>query len=455
MQNHESNSTHESRKVAIIGNVNTQEVFADRLKEESVDIDGFFTSPNKAFEELCSNAMFLNKDDLDGVFVQRLVDEKYDAIAIGPISACLVTSKILNKRGIPHSGATVEQMHFELDKTAALSLFEENPSVLPRSIVFDGTGTVSFKELLRNEFPNGYVLKFVGNYSEEFEGSEAGRVIFGTNTDEDLQKAIDFANRSMRNSGQVLIQEFLVGSEFSFNVAVDRNKNIFYMGSNRCYKHRGEGDTGPLSDGTGSISIDGSVPFLQGEDVNYIINNVVRPYVDQLTKRTGQDLVSMLNVDMMKTNDGRIVLFEVNCRAAGGHTASTMVSSLKTPLIDILTHMQQGTLDQITSEFHKGVSLCVSAYPKYYPYKEPQEQDLQEFRFPKNLPEGIKVFTGWVDYLGENEDSRTLRLHNAPSFIFHAHEADLKQARSRVYSALETIVGDTLDFRKDIGDEFE
>lgn len=447
----EAKSATPEKTIALIGNVNTQEVFALRLQSENVRIEGFFTSPNQAFASLCHETSEIDRNDLQGSLIQRLINEHYDAIVIGPISAALVTSRAIVASGLQHSGPTPEQLQLELDKSLLPSIFPPFTGVLPKSMVFDGKGERSLKEILENDFAEGFVLKFVGDYSKHFEGSEAGRVIFGSGSQKDWPRLLDFANKSLLDSGKVLIQEFVRGSEFSFNAAVDSNGHIFRLGENVCYKRRGEGDVGPLCDGTGSISINGSLPFLTEEDIRFIEEKVIAPYLREAANLTGRPLISILNLDMMKSLDGRIVLFEINARAAGGHTMSTVIPCLKTPLLEVFSHMQNGTLDQIKPEFFQKVAIAASAYPSYYPATEPPADQLREYTITKQLPEGVNVFTGWVDFLREDATSRTLRLHNAPSFIFQVTSDTVEEARNRLYTAMQSTVGDSLDYRRDIG----
>ena len=116
--------------------------------------------------------------------------------------------------------------------------------------------------------------------------------------------------------------------------------------------------------------------------------------------------------------------------------------------------MQAGTLDQLKTEFNPGVALAASAYPSYYPWTEPAAEGLMEYTITKRLPPGLNIYTGWVDFLGESADTRTLRLHNAPSFILQVMESSVPLARHKLYSAMDSLIGNTLDYRKDIGLEF-
>lgn len=442
-------------RIALFGNVNTEEILARHLKEEgNMMVDGYLSFPNQAFAESCDEALVMDKAFIENQLIASLRSKIYRVVHLGPIFSSYFFSKQLKDAGIPHIGATPEQLNYEVDKSAVRDLFPPETGILPRSVVLTDYDRANIERILE-DFGGEYVLKFVGEYGKKYSGSETGRVRFSGETVNGLEETLQFIRDSIEISGKAIIEEKVKGQEFSANYVVDKNGGIFRMGENICYKRRKNGNTGPISDGTGSVNIDSSLPFLTAEDISFVEDRMVRPFTEKVVERTGVPLTAQLNLDLMKAVDGRIVLFEVNCREAGGHTMSSVLPGLVTPLSQVLTMAQEGKLDSLKPEFRKGASVSISAYPRYFPQGVSSDEDLQVMDVTRQIPDDVKLYTGWVDVLQSDARSRTLRLRNSPSLLFQHFAPDVVAARSRILEVIEDVVGGELDYRTDIGKEFE
>lgn len=445
-------------KVALFGNVNTEEVLADRLVGEGATVDGFLLHPNFAFQKKCRRSVVLSKHSdkfREETVPHMLLDEGYDVVLLGPDFMSHLMSPVLRKHGIPHIGATPEQLRFETDKTLIARIFPAEMEILPRRVVLTSTAPdVLFGAI--DQFDHGYVIKFVGDYQMRFKGSPAGRVRFSDDLDVAQDELAMFVRESIIESGHCVIEERVSGREFSANYLVDGHGGKLRLGENICYKRRGEGNTGPLCDGTGSVSFNNTLPFLTAGDIAFIEEKILTPFIQGVEKATGSQLVAFLNLDLMKRNDGRIVLFEINVREAGGHTMSTIVPGLTGSLSNILFHTQRGTLSDCgEQQFSGGAAIAVSAYPSYFPLgiSEGDKEQVVTFSTDRTDP-AVSLFSGWVDVLDESLRTRTVRAHNSPILLFACHAEKFPDARKRLYSDIERVVAGQLDFRGDIGGEF-
>lgn len=446
-----------NRPTALIGFVNTEEIMAQRLMQEHALTDGYLLAPNAAFARACRAAYLMDDAFMANHLVNTLRAGNYGAILLGPIPACLAIAPILDAAGIRYIGATPDQMRFENDKTAIFEVFAPKAGILPKTETIRGASNQAaaarITEQLRSGYPNGYVIKFVGDYNAKYPGSPTGRVRLGTS--DSIEEMVTFALASLEISGSVVLQEQCHGQEFSANYAVDAQGNFFRLGENVCYKHRFNGNTGPLCDGTGSVAINGSLPFLTHDDINFIEERVLVPFLRGVAEKTGRPLRTIVNLDMMKCADGRIVLFEVNCREAGGHTMATVLSGLRTPLEDVLHALHEDRLDTLPRpEFWPGASLVISAYPPTFPFGVAPGEDNMIFRIPKRFPADIHMYTGWVEILEEWDDVRMARLYNSPTMLFEHHAPTVAVARSRLLPVIRAATQGQLEFRDDIGVEF-
>lgn len=441
-------------KIALFGNVNTEEVFARRLVQEGVVVDGYLLFPNDAFAQVCRKTCILSHEDDLKTYVETklpalLKQERYDVILLGPDFMANLVSPALCDANILHVGATPEQLAFETDKSKIQSVFPPDTGILPRGVVLTSSDATHLQRVLEG-FPNGFVLKFVGDYSRKYSGSPVGRVRFSNETIHDFKEVHKFVMDSIDVSGKCIVEEKLVGQEFSANYVIDANGNFFRLGENVCFKRRSNGNTGPICDGTGSITIANTLPFLSETDVRFVEDRVVTPFHEHISRVTGRPLCALLNLDLMKTDDGRIVLFEVNVREPGGHSSANILPGLLTSFFDVLYHAQHGTLHELTPEFTNEASVVVSAYPPYFP-QGIEGGGLLEITVSKKIPVDIKLYTGWVDVLENTSEYRKLRLRNSPSLLFEHTNVNLAKSRERLYTVMKEIVPTALDYRTDIG----
>lgn len=442
------------KKVALFGNVNTEEIIAYYLTQEGVVVDGYLLFSNEAFEKRCRKYVVLSEQDetyIEEKLPQLLKEEAYDFILLGPDFMVSLISPVLLKNNIVHIGSNLEQLSFETDKSMIYSVFGKESNILPRKRVIETRDPDEIVKVV-NSFSGNYVLKFVGDYASRYEGSPVGRIRFSGETIGDINEVVDFVQASVSVSGKCVVEEKVHGREFSANYVVDKNRNFLRLGENICFKRRENGNRGAICDGTGSVSINNTLPFLSQDDIAFVEKYILEPFCDYVVKVSGKPLCSILNLDLMKKDNGKIVLFEVNMREAGGHTMANVLSGLNTSLYDILKKAQAGELDSLQISYKSGASIVVSAFPSYFPFGISDDSLLEE-KITKQIPNDINLFTGWVEVLEETEQFRLLRMQNSPILLFEHFADDIEIARQKLYAAMKNIVPVSMDYRTDIGME--
>lgn len=437
-------------RIALFGNVNTEEILARRLVSEGSIVDGYLRFPNDAFARSCRNVRMLTDEYVSNGLVPDLLAEHYDAISLGPDFIVPMVSRVLRDAGIAHIGATPEQIAYETDKRLIRKVFAGDANILAPYLILTAGTENELREALER-LGQDFVLKFVGDYSQKYGGSPVGRVRFSGETIGELPEVLEFVRNSIDVSGGCIIEKRIVGTEFSSNYALDGNGELFKLGENICYKRRGNGDTGPICDGCGSITINNSLPFLTPADITFIEESILRPFAEHVRARTGVPLRALLNIDLMKTEEERISLFEINCREAGGHTMANILPLLETRLTDVLVYTQNDRLSEITPSFGSGATVVVSAFPPYFPAGLSSDEEMMVLEVPKTVPKDVSMYTGWVEVIAESETTRTLRLFNSPSLLFSCSAPTLESARSGIYMAIEEVVQGRLDYRTDMG----
>lgn len=423
-------------KMAIFGSTPVEELFIRRLKEEGVAVDSFQSSPNPMIRKSANDVIDLTQIS-ESELVKRL--KEYDIIHLSTDESIILNSDLLLENNISYIGGTRSQLEYESDKTKIFDAITEN-DILPETCVITSLDSMS-----KFEQDMVYVLKFVGDYTNFSDGNICTRVRPVDNIAS--KEAEDFIRNSLRTSGKALIQRNISGEDFSVNYFVDENLNFFNIGSNVCYKHLRESNTGPLCGGTGSYSIGGSLPFLNEKDLDQILD-ATKEFVNNINSKTEKKYTGPLNLDLIKERDtGKVYLLEVNCRRPGIDTSATLLGCLETSLYDIYRHTNNGTLNQLKSEFNQSASLAVSTFPSYYPYTEPSNLEIINF---SKRPSDVQMYFGWIEIDNETEDEMQLRLHTSNSVVFVYSGKNLEEARKVIYEEIQNRVP-TLKYRTDIG----
>lgn len=445
-------------RLALIGFVNSEQVLADKIKQQTPDVmvDGYVLFPNSAFERTVDNAYRLYEEDElkpEDTAISRVADLGYGAVNLGPDTAILLLEDPLKESGVDYIGATKKELAFELDKTKIFEIFPDSTGVLPPTRIIESSGDEEIRHAL--EVVGGdAVIKFVGDYSDCYDDSEYRRVRFADEF-EDFNELRSFIANSIASSGKAIVQRRVTGQEFSYTCVVDQNLGQFRLGENIFYKRRFEGDTGPLCDGTGSIAIGNTLPgIIDSNDISYIQTEVVGRYIESIAEETGRAPRTFLNVDLMKGDDGLIYLIEVNHRQPGGHTMSTLLAGLETPLSELLYAAQEDRLKELEARYKDGSSVAVTVFPEISPRDFGESDNRPEIAIPHNTDEDpVRLYTGWVDVIEENDQYSQVRSNLTATIIAVAHEKSMENARRAVYEKISKLAlsNTGLTYRSDIG----
>lgn len=449
-----------SDRIGLVGFVNTDEILADVLKQQTPDVivDGYEVIPNEAFGRAVDNRHVLYGLNEAGEFGFHHLDKLhqipqlgYAAVNLGPIPAAFIAGSVLDETGYDYIGPRRNELIFETDKTKIEEIFPASSGILPPTEIIESTDFAHIQSVI-DAFEGKVVVKFVGEYNNHYKDSETRRVRMLSEF-KDADELIEFVGFSIGDSGKVILQKFVEGQQFSYTCMTDGNGNIFALGENICFKHRNDGEEGPLCDGTGALSVNNTLPWVLGEaDLTYIRTNIVQPYVEHVGSELGRAPKTFLNLDLIKGEDGRVYLLEVNHREPGGHTMANLVGGLKTPLVEVFQAAQAGRLNELTPRFKKGASVIVSAYPANFPFPFPNDEARTPIIIPKlKRDDLVRIYTGWVEVLSETENSVIARPQLSPTMLFANHADSIDAARQNVYKRISEVVPSGYAFRTDIG----
>ena len=215
------------------------------------------------------------------------------------------------------------------------------------------------------------VESFIGQLGEEyvikFDGLMGGKGVRVSGEHlKTVSEGLDYAGEIVESGGKFLIEEKLIGEEFSLMSFVD-GEICKHMPIVQDHKRAYEGDAGPNTGGMGTYSFGNhSLPFLNEKNVKEAqeTNELV---AKQLLKQTGTPYVGVLYGGFMLTRGG-VKVIEYNARF-GDPEAMNVLSILKSDFLAICISIVDGNLKEQEVSFESLATVCKYVVPLGYPDK--------------------------------------------------------------------------------------
>ncbi len=236
---------------------------------------------------------------------------------------------------------------------------------------------------------------------------------------------------------KVVIEEFLIGKEASFQVLVDGH-SFLPLDSAQDHKRVGEGDTGPNTGGMGVFSPSAHVTH---EIRHAAIDQIIIPTLKALVRR-GIHFRGVLYAGLMITREGPKLL-EYNVRFGDPETQALMIR-LEDDLVDVIEATLNGRLSEVALHWKPGASVCVVMAAHGYP-DAVQTGDVIEGLDRASLPDTVVFHAGT-----KLSDGKTLTSGGRVLGVT-ATGKDMRQARERAYDVCEKIHWKGVHYRRDIG----
>ena len=347
------------KNVLVVGSGAREVAIARCVSQSSIKNSLFCVSKdiNPQIVDLCKDYFVTDLANISDI-VSYSRKNKVDFAIIGPENP--LANGIVNELenvGIGCVGPKKEVALIETSKTFARKIIdlccpEKNPQRKEFSSI---KGVESFIKQLGGE----YVIKFDG-----LMGGKGVRVS-GEHL-KNIDEGVAYANEIINIGGSFLIEEKLVGEEFSLMSFVD-GKVCKHMPVVQDHKRAYEGDTGPNTGGMGTYSFGNhSLPFLNEKDINEAqkTNELV---AKQLFEETGTPYVGILYGGFMLTRDG-VKVIEYNARF-GDPEAMNVLSILESDFLSVCISMIDGNLKSQDVSFERLATVCKYVVPVGYPNK--------------------------------------------------------------------------------------
>jgi phosphoribosylamine--glycine ligase len=239
----------------------------------------------------------------------------------------------------------------------------------------------------------------------------------------------------------VLIEEKIVGAEFTIQAISDGNTVVFPP-STYDFPYRFDGDQGPGTGGMGSLSLQANaLPFMT--EAHYLeACSIVERVIERLAA-LGRRFNGVMNSGFFATADG-VKVIEFNARF-GDPECMNIMSLLDGSWPHVMERIADGTLASTDVPLRPEASMVLYLVSPDYALRPGQPID---FTLERQLIEaaGCHVFFSSAVQSGEHS-YRTVGTSRAVALASTA--PTLEQARERVVEAAATV--DVLEWRRDIG----
>ncbi len=254
---------------------------------------------------------------------------------------------------------------------------------------------------------------------------------------EDAIREIMLESKFGKAGERLLIEEFLEGTEMSFQVISD-GRRVIPLVTAMDYKKLQEGDQGPNTGGMGALS---PAPNCTKELIHSVMRSIIKPTIDAM-RFENKEFKGVLYAGLMITRDGPKVL-EFNARFGDPETQVVMMR-LKSDLVDLLEASADENLFDSAPEWHEHVAACVTLASRGYPGKFATGKKIQGLERSRSV--GVEVFHAGTEL-------RDGAFHTSGGRVLNvcATGVDLKEAMGKIQDGISFIAFEDMIFRQDIG----
>lgn len=416
--------------ILLIGSGAREHAIAYKLKENrETKLFCFATNNNPGINILAEDVII--GDVLD---VKAIVDYakkiKAELAWIGPEAPLAVgVVDALAEINVPAVGPTKQLADLEISKTFTRDLLKE----------YNITGNPDCQSFNSENNLSDYCLK-LQNIVVKPDGLTGGKgVLVQGDHFKTITEGVELAKKYLTKDKKVLIEEKLIGQEFSLMSFAD-GEHLAHMPIVQDHKRAFVDDKGPNTGGMGSYACaDFSLPFLTEKDV-IEAKKINEQTLYALKKKFSVGYKGIMYGGFIATKNG-VKLIEYNARF-GDPEAMNVLLTLKTDLTEISRAVVNGTLDKIKVEFEPLATVCKYVVPEGYPTKPVKNVEVDVSAVDQKK---VKLFYASID---EKEGKFFLKGSRAIGVV--AKASTLEEAEKIVQTEIVKIKGPVF-YREDIG----
>lgn len=350
----------------------------------------------------------------------------------------------LEKIGIPSVAPTKSLARVESSKGFARKLMEKygidaSPKFRVFTVHSESHGALEKAKKEMNTFID---LELGGNYVVKYDALKGGKGVKVSGEHLfSVEEGLQYAVECLEECGRVVIEEKLIGVEFSLHSFVSGDR-VVDMPAIQDHKRAFEGDTGANTGGMGTYSdANHSLPFLSDADLQRA-SEINTQIAMALMQECGEPYRGILYGGFIVVKDG-VRVIEYNARF-GDPEALNILPLLESDFVSICEAIIDGTLDESMVKFSKHATVCKYIVPKSYPDRKDEKGQL--VTFPPITAKNARLYFGDTT---EDADG-TLRLGGSRTAGIVGIGKTIVEAEKIAESLCEQVKG-PVRFRKDIG----
>lgn len=377
-------------------------------------------------------------DIMDFTFVRELGKSMACEFAVigpdDPIGGGL--ADVLEDAGIPTIAPRKSLARVESSKGFTRDLLRKYlPEASPKYKVCISESDLDIEKYIEQELHSQYVVKYDG-----LRGGK-GVKVSGEHL-ENVAEGVRYARECIAEGGRVVLEEKLVGVEFSLMSFVSGSR-VVHMPAIQDHKRAFAADTGPNTGGMGTYSCaDHSLPFLSPADLQAAKDINVK-VAEALERECGLPYRGILYGGFIAVRSG-VKVIEYNARF-GDPEALNVLSVLESDFVDLCRSMIEGNLTDDMARFSKLATVCKYITPKSYP--DAKLEKGAAVTFPA-MPQNAKLYYG---DLAESDDG-TFTLGGSRTAGIIGIGSTLNEAEKVAQELCSKVTG-PVRFRSDIGTE--
>lgn len=425
--------------ILIIGSGGREHAFAWKIKQ-SILCGQLFIAPGNAGTADMGTNVAIGVNDFEAQ-KQFCLDNNIELVVVGPEEPLVngvydFFKKDSALRHIKVFGPSAEGAQLEGSKAFSKKFMQRH-----------NVPTAAYAEFTAENLEDGkkYLLQHSLPIVLKADGLAAGKGVVICTTHEEALAVFEemIVNRQFGEaSSRVVVEAFLTGIEVSVFVVTD-GVEYQIIGHAKDYKRIGEGDTGPNTGGMGCVS---PVPFMDDTFMKKVEERIIAPTVKGL-QQENIDYTGFIFFGLMNT-DGEPYVIEYNSRMGDPET-EVVLPRLKNDLVELLLAAHRNTLPAITIETDSRSCSTVVAVSGGYP-GDYAKGKLITIAVEKLPAEGTIVF-----HAGTKETPEGVVTNGGRVLAVTSYGNTIVQAATQSRKALEHISFEGMNFRKDIGYEFE
>jgi len=400
-------------------------------------VDRLYCAPGNAGIAAEAECVPIAANDIEGLvaFAKR---ESIDFVVVGP-EAPLVLGLVdaLEVEGIPAFGPT-----------AAAAAIEASKAFMKDLCTSAGIPTAAWRRFRDPAAAKAYIAERGAPIVVKADGLAAGKGVVVAADLDAACRAVDAAlveHRFAAAGLEIVVENCLYGEEASFFALVDGADALPLAGA-RDYKRLGDGGIGPNTGGMGAVS---PAPGLSAELEGRVMDRIILPAVRAMRDQ-GRPFKGVLYAGLMLTETGPMVL-EFNARFGDPEAQVLMMRLISDPLPALIA-AHDGILRQVDLRWHQDAAVCVVMAANGYPDEPERGGEIRGLAAADADP-AVKIFhaaTRREPALAEAGGSRIVA-DGGRVLGVTALGADVGEARSRAYAAIDRIDWPQGFCRRDIG----